>query len=222
MSRAFLALYARDVRLALRQGADAAMALAFFLIAAALFPLGLGPSLDTLGRIAPGVVWVLALLSVILSLDRLFQADHEDGTLELIALNPHPLFLLVLAKVAAHWTTTGLPLILLSPAIALMLNLGEAGYLPLIIGLLLGTPALSLIGAIGAALSLGARRAGVLTALLVLPLTVPVLIFGVGAVEAAILGLPVAPHLALQGAVLAGALVLAPWAAGAAIRQAVQ
>lgn len=222
MIRAFLALYARDLRLALRQGADAAMALAFFLIAASLFPLGLGPSLDTLGRIAPGVVWVLALLSVILSLDRLFQADHEDGGLELIVLNPHPLYLLVLAKVAAHWTTTGLPLIVLAPAIALMLNLNEAGYLPLIAGLLLGTPALSLIGSIGAALSLGARRAGVLTALLVLPLTVPVLIFGVGAVEAAILGLPMAPHLALQGAVLAGALALAPWAAAAAIRQAVQ
>lgn len=220
--RAFRALYGRDIRLALRQGADAVMALAFFLIAASLFPLGVGPSLDTLGRIAAGVVWVLALLSVILSLDRLFQADYEDGTLDQLACTGRSLILIALAKTAAHWTTTGLPLILLAPVIALMLNLPGPGYGALILGLALGTPALSLIGAIGAALSLGARRAGVLTALLVLPLYVPVLIFGVGAVEAAAVGLSPRANLMLLGAFAAAALALAPWAVAASLRQALR
>lgn len=220
--RGFAAVYWRDIRLALRQGADAVMALAFFLIAASLFPLGVGPSLETLGRIAAGVVWVLALLSVILSLDRLFQADYEDGTLDQLACTAQPMLAIALAKAAAHWTTTGLPLIVLAPVIGLMLNLPAQGHGALILGLLLGTPALSLIGAIGAALSLGARRAGVLTALLVLPLYVPVLIFGVGAVEAAAVGLSPGANLMLLGAFSAGALALAPWAVSAALRQAVR
>lgn len=220
MGRAFAALVGRELRLALRQGADLALSLAFFLVAASLFPLGVGPGPETLAGLAPGVVWVLALLAVMLSLDRLFQADHDDGALELLALSAQPLVVLVLAKAVAHWASTGLPLILLAPIIALLLNLPEAGYIPLVAGLALGTPVLSLIGAIGAALVLGARRASLLTALLVLPLYIPVLIFGVSAVDAAMAGLPVRPHLLLLAALLAGALPLAPLAAAAAIRSA--
>lgn len=222
MGRAFAAMLGRDIRLGFRQAADLALALAFFLVAASLFPLGVGPDPNVLATLAAGVVWVLALLSVMLSLDRLFQSDYEDGALEIMALTPAPLFVLVLAKACAHWLTTGLPLVLLAPVIAVLLNLPEAGYAPLIGGLIIGTPTLSLIGAIGAALVLGARRASLLTALLVLPLYIPVLIFGVTAVDAALAGLPVRPHLLLMGAILAAALPLAPWAASAAIRAAFQ
>lgn len=215
-------LIARDLRLALRQGADLAMVLAFFVIAAALFPLGVGPDPAILGRIAAGVVWVLALLAVILSLDRLFHADYQDGALELMALAPQPLFLVVLAKVFAYWLSTGVPLLVLAPVIAAMLNLDAGAFDALMLGLLLGTPTLSLIGAVGAALSLGARRAGLLIALMVLPLFVPVLIFGVSAVDAAVNGFPMRPHLLLMAAILAAAVPLAPWAAAAAIRQALE
>lgn len=218
----FSVLVGRDLRLALRQIADVTLALAFFLIAAALFPLGVGPEPETLARIAPGVVWVLALLSVLLSLDRLFQQDYDDGNLDLLLLAPVPIWLAVLAKVLAHWLTTGLPVIILAPVIAVMLNLPGEGMAVLIASLLIGTPIMSLIGAVGAALTLGARRAGVLLAVLVLPLYVPVLIFGVSAVDAAVFGLAVRPHLLLLGAILAGALPLATWAASAALRQAAQ
>ncbi len=214
----FGAVLRRDVKLALRQSVDLGMILGFFLIAAALFPFGVGPEPERLARLAPGIVWVLALLSVMLSLDRLFQTDHADGALEQLALAPAPLAVIVLAKATAHWLTACLPLIAAAPVIALMLNLPTDAYGVLLAGLALGTPTLSLIGAVGAALTLGARRAGLLTAVLVLPLFIPVLIFGATAVEAHLAGLPVRAHMLYLGALLAAAVPLAPWAAAAAIR----
>lgn len=222
MTGGFSHMLVRDLRLALRQGMDAFMAVAFFIIAGALFPLGVGPEPGVLERIAGGVIWVTALLAVLLSLDRLFQQDYEDGSLEHLVLAPTPLEVTVLAKTAAHWLTTGLPLIAASPVLAVFLNLSPDGYLALLAAMALGTPSLSLIGAVGAALSLGARRGGVLMSLLVLPLYIPILIFGVAAVDAAVLGLTVRPHLLLLGAILAAALPLAPWAAAAALRQATE
>jgi heme exporter protein B len=218
----FAAMVARDLRLALRQGVDAAMAVLFFVVAVSLFPFGVGAEAEVLARIAPGVLWVMALLAALLSLDRLFLADFEDGSLELIALAPAPLALSVLAKIAAHWLVTGLPLVLATPFLGLLMNLPVAGFAILILAMLLGTPVLSLIGAVGAALALGARRGGVLIALLVLPLYVPALIFGAAAVDAALLGQPARPHLLLLGALLAAALPLCPLAATAALRQATE
>lgn len=218
----FLALIARDLRLARRQGADVAMTLAFFVVVVALFPLGLGPTPTLLARIAGGVLWVTALLAAMLSFDRLFQQDAEDGGLDLLALSGMPMALVALAKSAAHWLTTGLPTVLLAPLLAVTLDLPAAAYPALIGSLLLGTPTVSLLGTVGAALVVGARRAGVLVALIVLPLTIPVLIFGVAAVEAGGAGLPVRPHLLLLAALLAASLPLAPLAAGAALRQAVE
>jgi len=222
MIAAFRHMMMRDLRLALRQGMDAAMAVAFFVIAGTLFPLGVGPELNTLARIAAGVIWVTALLAVLLSLDRLFQQDYEDGSLEQLVLAPVPLEVLVLAKVSAHWVITGVLLIAASPLLAVFLNLPAAAYPVLLLAMALGTPSLSLIGAIGAALSLGARRGGVLMAVLVLPLYIPVLIFGVGAADAVATGQSPLPHLLLLGAILAAALPLAPWAAAAALRQATE
>lgn len=212
----------RDLRLAFRQGMDVFMAVTFFVIAGALFPLGAGPEPGMLARIAGGVIWVNALLAVLLSLDRLFQQDFEDGALDLLVLSPMPLEATVLAKTTAHWLTTGLPLIAASPLLAVLLNLPASGYPVLLAAMALGTPSLSLIGAIGAALSLGARRGGVLMSLLVLPLYIPVLIFGVAAVDAAVMGLSAWSHLLFLGAILAAALPLAPLAAAAALRQAVE
>ncbi len=219
---AFRLLVLRDLRLALRQGGDAAMVVAFFVLTVILFPFGVGPEAELLARIAAGILWVTALLAALLSLERLFQADWEDGSLEALALMPLPLEAQVLAKCLAHWLVAGLPLILIAPLLALLLHLDRAGYPALLLSLLLGTPSLSLVGAMGAALSLGARRGGVLLSLLVLPLYIPVLIFGVAAVEAAIGGFGARPHLLLLGALLAGALVLAPVAAAAALRQALE
>jgi len=219
---AFAALVARDLRLALRQGSDAALVVAFFVLAVVLFPFGVGPEPQLLARIAAGVVWVTALLAALLSLDRLFQQDYEDGSLEVIALAPLPLEAAVLAKCLAHWLTTGLPLVVVAPALAALLQLEGPGYLPLILAMALGTPSLSLVGAIGAALSLGARRAGVLLSLLVLPLYIPVLIFGVAAVEQAVAGFAIRPHLLILTALLLAALPLAPWAAAAALRPALE
>ena len=219
---ALAGIVARDLRLALRQRADALMVVLFFVLTASLFPFGLGPEPNLLARIAPGIIWVTALLAVLLSLERLFLADYEDGALELMALSPLPLSAIVLAKALAHWLTTGLPLMLAAPLIALLYNL-EAEAIPLTLATLaLGTPSLTLIGAVGAALSLGARRGGALVPLLVLPLTIPVLIFGVGAIDAGLAGLSVRPHLLLLGAILVLALPFAPLAAAAAIRQAVE
>ena len=218
----FWAVLVRDLRLGLRHGSDAAMVLAFFVLAAVLFPFGVGPEANLLARISAGVVWVTALLAAMLSLDRLFQTDYDDGSLDQLALSPAPLPVIVLAKAAAHWLTTGLPLIAVAPALGLMLRLDPAGFVPLILAMLVGTPCLSLVGAIGAALALGARRGGTLVALLVLPLVVPVLIFGVGAVEAEVTGLGSRPHLMILGALLAAALPLAPLAAAVALRQALE
>lgn len=215
-------LVARDLRLAWRQGGDAAMVMAFFVLTVILFPFGVGPEPELLQRIAPGVVWVTALLAALLSLERLFLADYEDGSLEALALMPLPLEAQVVAKCLAHWLVTGLPLTVLAPLLALLLHLEVHAYPALIAGMALGTPTLSLIGAIGAALTLGARRGGVLLSLLVLPLYIPVLIFGVAACDAAATGLSPRPHLLLLGALLVLALPLAPFAAAAGLRQALE
>lgn len=219
---AFLAIIRRDLRLALRQGSDSLMVVMFFVLTVVLFPFGVGPETGVLERIAAGVLWVTALLASMLSLDRLFQADYEDGSLDLITLSPVPLPLLVLGKVAAHWLTTGLPLLLAAPVLAVLLHLSQDGFLILIVAMLLGTPSLSLIGAVGAALVLGARRGGVLLSLLVLPLYIPVLVFGVSAVDAAVMGFEVRAQLLILSAFFLATLALCPWAASAALRQAVE
>jgi len=219
--KGFAAIIRRELKLAMRQGSDAAIALMFFVVVVALFPLGVGPEPGVLERISGGVVWIGALLAAMLSLDRLFQADHEDGGLDLLVMAPWPLEVLVLAKCLAHWLVTGLPIMLISPLLGLLLHMNTEAYFTLLAAMALGTPVLSLIGAVGAALVLGARRAGVLVSLLVLPLTVPVLIFGVSAVEAAAIGQGAGPHLMLLGALLLAAIPLCPWAAAAALRQAV-
>jgi heme exporter protein B len=212
----------RDLHLAFRQGMDSMMVVAFFVIAVVLFPLGVGPEPNILARIGPGVIWVAALLASMLSLERLFQTDYEDGSLELLALQPVALEITVMAKVTAHWLTTGLPLIVAAPLLAVLMNMPAEGFLPLMAALVLGTPSLSLIGAIGAALILGSRRGGILLSLLVLPLYIPVLIFGVSAVDAAIGGFSAKPQLLILGGLLAGALALSPWAGAAALRQSME
>tara|TARA_R110000787_G_scaffold285173_2_gene400140 strand:+ start:104566 stop:105231 length:666 start_codon:yes stop_codon:yes gene_type:complete len=216
-----LAVFRREARLALRQSADSVMVVAFFIIAVVLFPFGVGPEPNTLARIGPGVIWVAALLAAMLSMERMFQADYEDGALELLVLAPVPLELTVLAKVCVHWLTTGLPLMVATPLLAIMMNVPLDALPVILLTLALGTPILSLIGAIGAALVLGARRGGVLLSLLVLPLTIPVLIFAVGAIEAELSGLAVKAHLMLLGGLLLAAAALTPWASAAAVREAV-
>ncbi len=218
----FTLIVARDLRLALRRGADSTMVVTFFVLTVVLFPFGVGPDTAILARISPGVIWVTALLASMLSLERLFQADFEDGNLDLLVLGSLPLEAVVLAKSLAHWLTTGMLLIVAAPVLALLLNMSAEGFGALVLAMLLGTPSLTLIGAVGAALTVGARRGGALLSLLVLPLYVPVLIFGVGAVDAAIFGMAMRPHFLILGALLAGSLVLAPLAGAAALRQAVQ
>lgn len=208
----------RDLRIALRRRADSAAALVFFVIVVSLFPLGVGPQFELLRQMGAGVVWVAALLASMLSLGRLFADDHADGTLEQLLLSPTPLALLVAAKVLAHWLASGLVLALISPLLALQFDLGTPAAGVLLMSLLLGTPLLSLIGAIGAALTVGLRGAGVLLSLLVLPLCVPVLIFGAGAVQSAQAGLGAGAHFSLLGAMLVLALFLAPLAAATALR----
>jgi heme exporter protein B len=212
----------RDLRLALRQGSDSVMVVTFFVLTVTLFPFGLGPEENLLERSSAGVLWVTALLASMLSLDRLFLADYEDGSLELLTLTPTSIELLVIGKVIAHWLTTGLPLMAAAPVLALLLHMNADGFGTLLVTMLLGTPTLSLIGAMGAALVLGARRGGVLLSLLVLPLYVPVLIFGVGAIDAAVQGLPARGPLLVLGGLLLAALPLAPLAAVAALRQALE
>jgi heme exporter protein B len=219
---AVVAVLRRDLRLALRSPGDSANVVLFFVLTVVLFPFGVGPAAEILARIATGVIWVMALLASLLSLDRLFRDDVEDGNLDLLALSPAPLELLVLGKVLAHWLITGVPLIIASPLLALLMQMPLDAYPTLLLALLLGTPTLSLIGAIGAGLTLGARRGGVLIALLVLPLYIPVLIFGVAAVDAAGSGLAVRPHLLLLGGLLAVFLPVSPVATAAALRQALQ
>ncbi len=218
MFDSLLILLRRDLTLAMRRRSDVLTTLFFFVIVVSLFPLGIGPELDTLRGIAPGVFWVAALLASMLALEKLFAGDYEDGTLEQLLLTPQPVSLLVLGKVLAHWLVTGLPLVLLSPLLGLQYDLAAETLRVLVVSLLLGTPALSLIGAIGAALTLGLRGGGVLVSLLVLPLYIPVLIFGAGAVEANVSGLGEAGHLYMLGAILLLALVAAPLATAAALR----
>jgi heme exporter protein B len=218
---AMRAIFMRDLRLALRRRADTAAALFFFVIVASLFPLGVGPEPALLRTMAAGVLWVAALLASMLSLGRLFADDHADGTLEQLLLSVCPLPLIVLSKMAAHWLCSGLMLSLVAPLLALQFDLPGEAIGVLLVTLLLGTPLLSLIGGIGAALTVGVRGASVLLSVLVLPLCVPVLIFGAGAVDAAVSGLAVSAHYSLLAAMLVAALFLAPWAAAAALRIAV-
>ena len=220
--RVFWAVLSRDLRLSLRHGADSLAAVLFFVVAASLFPLAIGPSPDTLGRIAPGIVWVCALLAALLPLDRLFGADLEDGSLDLLLLSGLPAFAIAAAKAAAHWLVTGVPLLLAAGPLAIMLRMPGDGIPALLAGLLLGSGLLSLFGTTGAAIVLGARRGGVLLPLLVLPLLTPVLIFGAAAADAASGGLSPRPHLLLLAAMLAAALPLCPLAAGAGLRAAVE
>ncbi len=222
LGAAVAGLVRRDLLLAARRKSEPLFTLGFFVLVASLFPLGMGPEAELLRRIAPGVLWVAALLAAMLSLGRMFAADYEDGTLEQLALAPVPLVAPVAAKVAAHWLVSGLPLVLVSPLLALQYGLPADAIAVLMISLLAGTPILSLVGAIGAALTLGVRGGGVLVALLVLPLYVPALVFGAGAVDARLAGLSPAANLSLLGACLALAAVFAPLAAAAGIRIALE
>jgi heme exporter protein B len=212
----------RDLRLALRRRADTLAALVFFVMVVSLFPLGVGPDAQLLRSMGPGVVWVAALLASMLSLARLFSDDHLDGTLEQLLLSAHPLPVLVAGKILSHWISSGLMLALVSPVLALQFDLSVEASAVLLLSLLMGTPILSLIGAIGAALTVGLRGAGVLLSLLVLPLCIPVLIFGAGAVEAHIAGLGIAGHFSLLGALLVLSVALAPLVAAAALRIALE
>jgi heme exporter protein B len=213
---------ARDLRLALRSRPELGVILLFYVIVVTLFPLGIGPEPALLRALGPGVLWVAALLASLLSLPRLFATDFADGTLEQIALSPYPLPALVSGKIAAHWASTGLPLVIISPLLGLQFGLGADELVILTSGLMLGTPTLSMLGAIGAALTLGVRGGGGLLALLILPLYVPILIFGAGAVDSVRGGLAVAPQLSLLGAALIAAAVLAPLATSAAVRIALE
>ncbi len=221
MSGAFR-VFAHDLRLQLRHGTDLIGPVAFFLLATLMVPLGVGPEPNLLARLAPGIIWVTALLATLLALDRVFQRDYDDGSLDLFALAPLPLEITVIAKIAAHWVTTGLPLMIVAPILGVMLHLDPGGYVTLEISLVLGTPILSLIGAFGAAVTLGARRGGALLAILVLPLYVPVLIFATSATGAVAEGLPARPHLLLLASFLVLGIVLAPFAAAAALRNALE
>ena len=215
-------IFVRDLRLALRHRADTLAAMIFFVMVVSLFQLGIGPESALLRTMAPGVVWVAALLSSMLSLTRLFADDHQDGTLEQLLLSAHPLAFLALGKIAAHWMGSGLLLVLVAPLLALQFDLSPAACGVLVLSLLLGTPVLSLLGAIGAALTVGLRGGSVLLSLLVLPLAVPVLVFGAGAVEAYNAGLGISAHLSLLGALLVLALAAAPVVVAAALRIALE
>ena len=215
-------LLVREIRLSVRHGSDSLAAVMFFLLTGALFPLAIGPAPEILGRMAPGVVWVCALLAALLPLDRLFGGDHEDGSLDLLLLSGLPAAGVALGKAMAHWLVTGLPLLLAAGPLAVMLRMPDEAIPALLLGLLPGTAVLSLLGTLGAALVLGARRGGVLLPLLVLPLAAPVLIFGVAAADAASVGLAARPHLLLLSALFAAALPLCPLAAGAALRSAAE
>lgn len=214
-----LALLRRELTLAARQGGALGTALGFYLIVVALMPLGLGPDMALLSRIAPGILWIGLMLSALLSLPRMLEADDEDGALELLVTGPLPLEVVVTVKALAHWLTTGIPLALMAPVLGLLLNLELAAYPVLVATLLAGTPAISLIGAVGAALTLRARRGGLLLALLVLPLFVPTLIFGIAAISAVVM--PPGSFwaaFAILSAISLASLVLAPLAAAAALR----
>ncbi|MEH6550898.1 MAG: heme exporter protein CcmB [Pseudomonadales bacterium] len=216
--RALGGLLRRDLLLAYRHRGDIANPLVFALMVIALFPIGLGPERASLAVLAPGLVWVVALLACLLSVDTMFRADYEDGSLEQILLSPHSPYLLSLTKIFAHWLVAGLPIALLSPLLAMMLSLPAEGYIALFFSLLIGTLSLSLIGAIGAALTVGLKRGGLLVALLVLPLYIPVLIFGVSTVHAAVQGMAYSGYLAILGALSLFALMLAPLAVSGGLK----
>lgn len=217
-SQTFLTILKRDLLIAFRHRDDIVNPLLFFVIVVSLFPLGIGPASNTLMKIAPGVIWVAALLSTLLSLERLFKNDHSDGSLEQMLLSPCPTFILVLAKITAHWLITGLPLIIIAPFLGVLLNLHQESYVALMLTLLLGTPVLSLLGAIGVALTVGLKKGGVLLSLLVLPLYIPVLIFATSAIDAASMNLPYNGQLAIIAALFFGSLTLAPFAVGSALK----
>ena len=218
----FFAIVRRDVTLALRRMSDTMSVLLFFILAIVLFPLGIGPELNVLSRIAAGTIWVVALLAAMLSLDRLFQIDADEGGLDLLILTPLPLEVIVIAKCLAHWLVTGVPLIVSAPILSILLNMSSDGFLVMIVAMVLATPTLSLIGAVGAALTVGTRRGGVLVSLLVLPLLTPVLILGASAVDLALAGLNAGPLLMLLGAVLLVAVLLCPWAAASGLRLTIE
>jgi heme exporter protein B len=221
MLRVFWAELNRDLLLAFRRKGDLLNPLLFFVMVVALFPLGVSPAPDFLAQLAPGVLWVCALLAALLSLDDLFKADYEDGTLEQLLLSSESTYMVALAKTCAHWLTTGLPLALLAPLLAVMLFLPEQAILTLVLSLLIGTPTLSLVGAIASALTVGLKKGGVLISLLVIPLYIPVLIFGASAVQSATQNQPVIAYLAILGSMLALSLVLAPFAISASLRVSV-
>lgn len=212
----------RDILVAMRRRGDLAATLFFFVMVASLFPMGVGPEPQMLRIMAPGIVWVAALLASTLALSRLFASDYADGTLEQMLLSPEPLSLLVMGKMLAHWLISGLPLVLISPLIALQFDQPAESYGPMLLALLLGTPLLSLVGGIGAALTLGIRGSGVLTTLLVLPLYVPVLIFGSSAISASASGMDISGQLSVLGALLLLGLATTPWAISTALRIAVE
>ncbi len=218
ISRAFTVLIRRDLLLAARRRAEMANPLLFFILVTSLFPLGIGADTKLLQAVAPGVIWVAALLAALLSLDSVFRSDFEDGSLEQYLLSSHPVSVLVLAKIIAHWLITGLPLLLVSPLLGVLLALPADGIKILFFTLLLGTPVLSLIGSVGVALTVGLRKGGMILSLLVLPLYIPLLIFAASAVDSAAAGLPVTAHLSLIAALLVLALSLSPFATAAALR----
>lgn len=218
LSSAFVATIRRDLLIAYRHLGELSNPLIFFLIAIAMIPVGVTPDPEILTRLAPGMIWVMALLATLLSMDSLFRSDFDDGTLEQLLVSPQPLYLLVFGKVCIHWLTTGLPLTLLSPLLGMWLSLPAEGYLPLVLSLLIGTITLSMIGGIGAGLTVALRKGGVLISLIIMPMYIPVLIFGTGAVTNAIQGLPYEGLLAILGAFTALSMALAPLATASAIK----
>jgi heme exporter protein B len=218
LTRAFMILIRRDLMLAVRHRAEMANPLLFFILVTSLFPLGIGANPNLLQAVAPGVIWVAALLAALLSIENVFRSDFEDGSLEQYLLSSHPVSILVLAKITAHWLITGLPLLLISPLLGILLGLPGEAIKVLFITLLLGTPVLSLIGAVGVALTVGLRKGGMILSLLVLPLYIPLLIFASSAVDSAAAGLPVTAHLSLITALLVLSLSLSPFATAAALR----
>ncbi len=216
----FIVALRREIKIIVRQAGDSSLVIMFFVVISVLFPLGIGSKIDLLAQVAPTVIWIAALLSVLLSLEHMFSRDFEDGSLEQLALSPQPLIVVVLAKLASHWLTSGLPLMVTAPVIAILYNLPNASLQVLLLSMALGTPALSLIGGLGAALTLGTRRGGLLRSFLVLPFVLPVLIFGSAASNAAINGLSAETPLLLLGAILAVTIAIVPVITTAAIRQA--
>lgn len=220
-SQLCVSVYKKDVILAFRQRSEIINPLLFFLIVISLFPLGIGPEPQFLSRMAPGIIWVAALLSTMLGLDKIFRDDYQDGSLEQLLMSPYPTSLVVLAKIAAHWSITGLPLVLLSPMFGLLLNLDANSMKAAVVTLLIGTPLLSLIGAIGAGLTVGLQKGGILLSLLVLPLYIPVLIFATSAIDTSAMSLDYTAQLAILGAMLAVGLVMAPFAVSSALKVSV-